>query len=202
MQRKPPGPDPRVRETRLTDKPASHEKRPPAILESAPGHGFDKSRNRVFRRFHVHRQAKLPQSRRSNRPNGSKPHPVRSLLICPCGRGRLGRGFPQQRHKISHRGRTGKRNRHRDAASGMTATPPAAVAAKTAESRSRRPRPHPPAPQLPQLTRDHITRDFRPRQQHPLPFYLPPQARHHRLRHILLGHNIHFHAVPLDGLRG
>ena len=109
--------------------------------------------------------------------------------------------FVNQRHEILNRRRTGKCDPIRPSILRRQCCPQPLPRGRRNHSLVSLNHVHP-RTQLAQLPRNHVARDLRPRQQHPLPFYIPPQARHHRFRHILLGHNADLHTMLLDGLPG
>ena len=53
-------------------------------------------------------------------------------------------------------------------------------------------------PSFTQLARNHVARDFRPHQQHPLPFHFRLQTAHHRFRHVFFRNHVNLHSALLD----
>src|SRR4051812_36716600 len=77
-------------------------------LGNVLGDGPDQTRNRVFRSLDIYRQAKLPKSRRSNRPNGSKPDPI--LFPARVDSVDPATTFAQECHEVTYGGRTCESN--------------------------------------------------------------------------------------------
>src|ERR1700738_1066965 len=74
--------------------------------------GVNESRNRIFGGFDVHRQPKCPKSRRSHRPNGSKPDTIELSCeaLCCVAQVPPPAACSQQCHKVPGCGGTRKRD--------------------------------------------------------------------------------------------